>query len=79
MSDVKTGRTVPVPRHLRSGAYAGAKELGNATDYQYAHNSKTGYIEQTYLGVDKAYYQPVDRGYEKRIREYLAWIEQQKG
>ncbi|MBX2851956.1 MAG: replication-associated recombination protein A [Phycisphaeraceae bacterium] len=78
MSDVKTGRTVPVPRHLRSGAYAGAKELGNATDYQYAHNSETGFVEQTYLGVDKTYYEPVDRGYEKRIREYLAWIEQQK-
>eukprot|EP00752_Nemacystus_decipiens_P015909 g14217.t1 len=78
MSDVKTGRTVPVPRHLRSGAYAGAKELGNATVYQYAHNSETGYVEQTYLGVDKTYYQPVDRGYEKRIREYLAWIESQR-
>lgn len=77
MSDVKTGRTVPVPRHLRSGAYSGAKELGNATDYQYAHNSDTGYVEQTYLGVDKAYYQPVDRGYEKRIKEYMDWIQSQ--
>ncbi|MEM9346001.1 MAG: replication-associated recombination protein A [Planctomycetota bacterium] len=79
MTDVKTGRTVPVPRHLRSGAYAGAKELGNATDYQYAHNSETGFVDQTYLGVDKTYYEPVDRGFEKRIREYLAWIEGQKG
>lgn len=79
MSDVKTGRTVPVPRHLRSGAYSGAKELGNATDYQYAHNSETGFVDQTYLGVDKSYYQPVDRGYEKRIREYMAWLESQRG
>jgi putative ATPase len=78
MSDVKTGRTVPVPRHLRSGAYAGAKQLGNATDYKYAHNAETGYVEQTYLGVDKTYYQPVDRGYEKRINEYLAWIARQR-
>ncbi|MGB1123876.1 MAG: replication-associated recombination protein A [Phycisphaeraceae bacterium] len=78
MSDVKAGRTVPVPRHLRSGAYAGAKELGNATDYKYAHNSETGFVDQTYLGVDKHYYMPVDRGYEKRIRDYLAWIKSQK-
>ena len=78
MSDVKAGRTVPVPRHLRSGAYAGAKELGNATDYKYAHNSETGFVDQTYLGVDKHYYMPVDRGYEKRIRDYLAWIKNQK-
>lgn len=77
MSDVKTGRTVPVPRHLRSGAYSGAKELGNATEYQYAHNSETGYVDQTYLGVDKTYYEPVDRGYEKHIREYMAWLKQQ--
>jgi putative ATPase len=76
--DVKQGRTVPVPRHLRSGAYAGAKELGNATDYKYAHNSVTGFVDQTYLGVDKTYYDPVDRGYEKRIKEYLAWIASQK-
>ncbi|MGB0767764.1 MAG: replication-associated recombination protein A [Phycisphaeraceae bacterium] len=78
MGDVKTGRTVPVPRHLRSGDYAGAKQLGNATDYRYAHNSDTGFVDQTYLGVDKTYYQPVDRGYEKRIRDYLAWIEAQR-
>lgn len=78
MADVKQGRTVPVPRHLRSGAYTGAKELGHATDYQYAHNSETGFVDQAYLGVDKTYYQPVDRGYEKRIREYLAWIENQR-
>ncbi len=75
MTDVKTGRTVPVPRHLRSGAYSGAKQLGNATDYQYAHNSEAGFVDQTYLGVEKTYYEPVDRGYEKRIREYLDWID----
>ena len=78
MSDVKLGRTVPVPRHLRSGAYAGSKELGNATDYQYAHNSETGFVDQTYLGVDKTYYQPVERGYEKRIREIMAWLDSQR-
>ncbi|MFK7790155.1 MAG: replication-associated recombination protein A, partial [Phycisphaeraceae bacterium] len=78
ITDVKTGRTVPVPRHLRSGAYSGAKELGNATEYKYAHNSDTGFVEQTCLGVDKTYYEPVDRGYERRIKEYLAWIQSQR-
>jgi len=78
ITDVKTGRTIPVPRHLRSGAYSGAKELGNATDYKYAHDSETGFVDQTYLGVDKRYYSPVDRGYEKKIREYLEWLESQR-
>lgn len=79
MEDVKHQRTVPVPKHLRSGAYAGAKNLGHGNDYQYAHNSKAGFVDQDYLGVDKTYYQPTDRGYEKRIREYLAYLDTLRG
>jgi putative ATPase len=71
MKDAKEGRTIPVPRHLRDGHYAGAKKLGNAEGYKYAHDSPTGYVEQDYLGVEKTYYTPTPRGYESRIREYL--------
>ncbi len=78
MADVKEGRTVPVPRHLRDAHYQGAKQLGHGTGYQYAHNSESGYVDQEYLGVDKQYYIPTPRGYEKRIGEYLAWLESQK-
>ena len=75
MSDVKNQRTVPVPRHLRDGHYAGAKKLGH-TGYQYAHKSEKGYVEQEYLGVDKTYYEPTDRGHEQYIRKYLEWLKQ---
>lgn len=78
MSDVKNDRTVPVPRHLRDGHYAGAKKLGNAAGYKNAHDSATGYVDQDYLGVDKTYYTPTGRGYEQRIGEYLAWLRQQR-
>jgi len=78
MKDVREGRTIPVPKHLRDGHYAGAKELGHAQGYKYAHNSPTGFVAQDYLGVDKTYYVPTDRGYEQRIGQYLQWIEQQK-
>ena len=78
MKDVREGRTVPVPAHLRDGHYLGAKRLGHAQGYQYAHGSETGFVDQDYLGVDKCYYTPTQRGYEKRIGEYLAWIEQQR-
>jgi len=74
MSDVKHGRTVPVPKHLRDGHYPGARKLGQAVGYQYAHNSEKGYVEQEYLGVDKTYYTPTDRGYEQRIADYLRWL-----
>jgi putative ATPase len=79
MKDVKEGRTIPVPRHLRDGHYAGAKKLGNAAEYQYAHDSPTGFVDQDYLGVDKTYYTPTQRGHEQRISQFLAWIAEQRG
>jgi putative ATPase len=78
MSDVKQGRTIPVPRHLRDGHYKGAKQLGHATGYQYAHDSPTGYVDQDYLGVDKTYYVPTQRGHEARISQFLDWINSQR-
>jgi len=70
--DAKEGRTIPVPRHLRSGDYASAKQLGNAQGYQYAHDHQDGMVAQDYLGVERTYYQPTDRGAEQRMGEYLA-------
>lgn len=72
--DVKNQRTVPVPRHLRDGHYHGAKKLGNAAGYEYAHKGEKGWVEQDYLGVDKTYYLPTDRGHEHRIRQFMEWL-----
>ncbi len=73
-SDVRNGRTIPVPRHLRDGHYSGAKKMGNAIGYKYAHNSPDGIAQQDYLGVDKEYYIPTDRGYEKQMAARLEFI-----
>ncbi|MFW6336466.1 MAG: replication-associated recombination protein A [Phycisphaeraceae bacterium] len=78
MDDVKNQRTVPVPKHLQQAHPEEKRRLGMGAGYQYAHNTNTGYVEQEYLGVDATYYVPTDRGYEKRIADYLAWIEQQR-
>ncbi len=67
MTDVREGRTIPVPRHLRDGHYAGSKRLGSGVGYKYAHDFAGGYVEQDYLGVDKTYYTPTDRGYEAEL------------
>lgn len=77
MKDVKEGRTIPVPKHLRDGHYAGAKKLGNSTGYTSAHSSETGYVSQEYLGVDKTYYTPTQRGHEVRISQFLDWVKEQ--
>ncbi len=68
--DVKHQRTIPVPRTLRDAHYEGAKSLGHE-GYKYAHDSPEGYVVQNYLGVDKQYYRPVDRGREAIFRQYL--------
>jgi putative ATPase len=70
-ADVRENRTIPVPAHLRSTGYPGAKALGHGENYQYPHDSADGYVPQDYLGVDRAYYQPADRGFEAEIARRL--------
>jgi putative ATPase len=78
-SDVRNGRTIPVPPHLRDSHYAGAKKLGHGEGYKYPHNSPSGYIPQDYLGksLEKPYYQPKQVGREKLVAEYLQKLRQQ--
>lgn len=72
--DVREGRTIPVPVYLRDGHYKGAKDLGNAVGYKYAHNSPDAIAQQDYLGVDKEYYFPTDRGFEKQLQTRLEYV-----
>ncbi len=76
-AEVKSGRTLAVPRHLRDAHYAGAKTLGNGTDYKYAHDYEGGFVPQAYLPDGRVYYEPTQNGMEKRVAERLAyWREQ---
>ena len=70
-ADVREGRTLPVPKHLRGTGYRGAKRLGSGEGYRYPHDAEGGIVSQDYLGVDKVYYTPTDRGAETKIGEYL--------
>ncbi len=69
---MQEARTLPVPRHLRDAHYAGAKRLDHGTGYQYPHDHQEGELTQDYLGVDRIYYVPTDRGREVEIEKYLA-------
>jgi putative ATPase len=71
MKDVKEGRTIPVPKHLKDTHYQGAQRLGHGEGYKYPHDSATGFVGQEYLGVDKVYYRPTDRGYESEVGRIL--------
>ncbi len=71
MADVKEGRTLPVPRALRStGSKKAAKEFGHQ-GYQYAHDFEGHFVDQEYVPTDKIYYQPSSEGYEDVIRKRI--------
>jgi len=78
MEDVEQGRTIPVPKHLRDAHYAGAKGLGHE-GYVYPHDHPEGYVAQDYLGVEKCYYTPTNRGREAQFRAYLDKLRQGAG
>jgi putative ATPase len=69
LEDVRSGRTLAVPQHLRDGHYAGAKRLGHGQGYQYAHSYVGNFVPQDYLGALKRYYEPGEQGVEKKIKE----------
>jgi putative ATPase len=69
--DVRSGRTLPVPEHLRDSHYRGAKDLGHGAGYRYSHDSESGWVDQRYLPEERRYYEPVDRGYEAEIRRRM--------
>jgi putative ATPase len=75
--DVREGRLLPVPVHLRDSHYAGAKRLGQGQGYEYAHDSPGGVAAQDYLGVEREYYRPVDRGFERELAARLEVIRAQ--
>jgi putative ATPase len=72
--DIREGRVLPVPVHLRDAHYPGAKQLGHGEGYEYAHDAEGGVAAQDYLGVEREYYRPVPRGFEVELAERLAAI-----
>lgn len=70
--EVREGRTIPVPKHLRDAHYAGAAEFGHGVDYQYAHDGEDGFVVQDYLGVNRQFYTPSGRGFEAEIQRRIA-------
>ena len=71
-SDLEKGRTLAVPEHLRDKHYKGAERLGHGAGYKYSHDFPDAYVPQAYLPEGRVFYEPSDRGEEKRIAERLA-------
>ncbi|MCB1210837.1 MAG: replication-associated recombination protein A [Verrucomicrobiales bacterium] len=71
LEDLKQGRTLPVPKHLRDAHYAGAKSFGHGEGYLYPHDFEDGFVPQRCLEGGKIYYEPTANGLEGRIKERL--------
>ena len=78
IEDVRTKAVLPVPRHLQDSPYPGAEKLGHGQDYAYAHDGEDGWVNQDYLGVDRTYYEPTDRGHEAVMKQRLEELKKRK-
>jgi putative ATPase len=75
LDDVRSGLAGPVPLHLRDAHYPGAARHGHGKGYKYAHDDPRGVVEQQYAPdalVDRTYYAPSDRGFERELGGRLA-------
>lgn len=81
MADVQDLENKMVPAHLRDSSHPGVHKLGDGVGYRYPHDDPEGYVPQDYLPenlLDKTYYHPTNRGYEREIQDYLEHIRKRK-
>jgi len=78
LKDVREGRTLPVPRHLRDGNHKAAKKAFGHVGYKYAHDHPDGWVDQEYVPTDAVYYEPTDRGHEAKIKSRLDELRKRK-
>ena len=71
--DIEEARIVPVPKHLRDPHNMSSTQN---TEYQYAHDFQDGIAAQEYLGVDREYFRPTQRGFEAELARRLEFIKE---
>lgn len=76
---VRSTAMAQVPAHLQDRHYKGAEKLGRGLNYKYAHDYPNHYVKQQYLpdGLENSsFYRPSDNGYEKKIGEWLHFLDE---
>jgi putative ATPase len=70
---IEGGANTEVPLHLRNASFAGAKGMGYAQGYRYAHDYDGAYVNQRHLpdGVEGPFYEPGEQGFEREIAARL--------
>jgi putative ATPase len=72
LADVKAGRTLPVPRHLRNVKVRTANPPSDDAAYLYPHDHAGHFVAQAYIPTSVRYYEPTAEGYEETIGRRLA-------
>ncbi|GAB3381174.1 replication-associated recombination protein A [Spongiibacter taiwanensis] len=76
--EIAQGQSFDVPMHLRNAPTKMMKGQGYGDGYRYAHDEPEAYAAgESYLPEplkDRRYYQPVERGLEKKIAEKLRFL-----
>ncbi len=63
--DVRSGRTLAVPIHLRDSHYQGAEQLGHGEGYEYSHDHPAAWSGPgLFAGSAALLWRPTDRGFE---------------
>ncbi len=76
-AEVKRSGLLKIPLDIRNAPTKMMKNLDYGMGYQYAHDSERGWTDQKFLPADidgKKFFEPSDHGYEKKMKEYLAWL-----
>lgn len=81
MKAVERHGALPVPMHLRNAPSQLMKAQGYGDGYQYPHDAPHGVVDADYMPAKlkgTRFYEPVAWGYEKTIRDRLAWWNEKK-
>ncbi len=76
----ETGSLMP-PKNILNAPTKLMKQVGYGKGYQYDHDAPEGFSGADYWPEEmdpQSFYKPLDRGFEKRIAERLAWWEEQR-
>ncbi|PAV28947.1 recombinase RarA [Virgibacillus profundi] len=82
LTDIRSGKSGEIPKHLQDSHYQGAKALGRGNEYKYPHNYDGAWVSQQYLPdsiKNKHYYNPKNSGkFEQAIKQVYEKIHNDK-
>ena len=70
------------PPHLQDSHYPGAVDLGRGQGYRYPHDEPDAVTDQPLAPESvrgERFYEPVERGFERDLRERLDWLRKRLG